>query len=388
MTGGWSAGGRSRQGTARLIERARTGAEALARSGTDVATFAAELAAHLHSVVPHSAACVVTLDPATQLLTGTYKFGSLAGRHDLDGEWAELEYGSDDPTRMAVLAGQSLPALATSHLPDGTDGSVRMRTLIRPVGYHDELRMVARSDGQSWGGVNLFRDGDGPPFSDEEVAIVGSLSEAVAEGIRSGLVARSAVAPDAAARDGGPLVLVVDRHSNLHRVSTGAPSLLDELSTEPSRSPAESTIRGLVAHTRRFARGLEDAPPRARLRLASGRWLVANAAPLAGSQGPTGEIVVTIDDARPPEIVPLLAAAFGLTDREREVTQLVLTGTDTKGIAAALSMSSYTVQDHLKSVFDKSDVRSRRELMARVFFDQYAPRLTEEVGPSGWFQGH
>jgi DNA-binding CsgD family transcriptional regulator len=366
VTGGWSAGGRSRQGTARLIERARTGAEALARSGTDVATFAAELAAHLHSVVPHSAACVVTLDPATQLLTGTYKFGGLAGRHDLDGEWAELEYGSDDPTRMAV----------------------RMRTLIRPVGYHDELRMVARSDGQSWGGVNLFRDGDGPPFSDEEVAIVGSLSEAVAEGIRSGLVARSAVAPDAAARDGGPLVLVVDRHSNLHRVSTGAPSLLDELSTEPSRSPAESTIRGLVAHTRRFARGLEDAPPRARLRLPSGRWLVANAAPLAGSQGPTGEIVVTIDDARPPEIVPLLAAAFGLTDREREVTQLVLTGTDTKGIAAALSMSTYTVQDHLKSVFDKSDVRSRRELMARVFFDQYAPRLTEEVGPSGWFQGH
>lgn len=373
-------------GRLRKIERARVDAEKLARAGADTPTFAAEIARHVERVVPHSAACVITLDPATRLLTGTYKFGSLAGKHDLDGQWAELEYGTDDPTRLSVIAEQELPAMATSHLPGGAWDSVRMRRLIGPVGYRDELRMVARSNGQSWGGVNLFRAQDEPDFTQEEVQLVGALSEALAEGIRLGLVTRCVTQPDDRAPHSGPLVLIVDQHSNLKRVSAGADLLLGELTSEPNRSPAESTIMSLVTHAHRFASGHEETLPRTRMRLPSGRWLVANAAPLAGVDGVTGEVVVTIDDARPPEIVPLLAAAFGLTEREREVTQLVLTGTDTKGIAATLSMSTYTVQDHLKAIFDKADVRSRRELMARVFFEQYAPRLTDELAPTGWFR--
>lgn len=367
-----------------LIDRALHRTRSLARSGFDTGGFAHALADVLQSTVPHAAACVVTVDPATGLLTGTYKFGSLAGAHELDGAWASIEYGTDDPTRMSAIARQAVPAAATSHLPGGAQDSIRVRELIGPAGYADELRMMALHDDEPWGGVNLFRAADEEPFDEDDVATLAALSSTVAEGLRAGMVVRCQTRLDVP-RPAGPAVLIVGEDASLQRVSVGTEDLLAELTTEPNRSPAESMVHSLTIAARRFAAGELTELPRCRLRLPSGQWLVAQAAPLASGSGNTGEVVITIDDARPPDVMPLLASAFGLTDREREVTQLVLGGTDTKGIASSLSMSTYTVQDHLKSIFDKADVRSRRELMARVFFDQYAPRLNEDVDPSGWF---
>ena len=74
------------------------------------------------------------------------------------------------------------------------------------------------------------------------------------------------------------------------------------------------------------------------------------------------------------DIAPLIALAYGLSEREREVTRLCMQGRSTKEMAALLAVSPYTVQDHLKVIFRKTGARSRGELVGQVFLEHYVPR--------------
>jgi DNA-binding CsgD family transcriptional regulator len=75
-------------------------------------------------------------------------------------------------------------------------------------------------------------------------------------------------------------------------------------------------------------------------------------------------VAVTLRDATPPETFDHLCRFHGLTRREREVVAAVIGGLDTRAITERLFISRHTVQDHLKSVFEKVGVHSRRELLA------------------------
>jgi DNA-binding CsgD family transcriptional regulator len=88
-------------------------------------------------------------------------------------------------------------------------------------------------------------------------------------------------------------------------------------------------------------------------------------------------VAVIVEPAQPARISPLLMSAYGLTHREQELTRLVLQGYSTAEIAARLVISAHTVQQHLKSVFSKTGVHSRRELVTKIFFAHYEPRLRD-----------
>jgi DNA-binding CsgD family transcriptional regulator len=92
-------------------------------------------------------------------------------------------------------------------------------------------------------------------------------------------------------------------------------------------------------------------------------------------EGERTRVAIVIQPAPAGSLVDTLLLAHGLTPREREIAQLVLTGMATNAIAARLYVSPWTVQDHLKAVFDKIGVRSRRELVARVNTEGGRPRL-------------
>ena len=67
------------------------------------------------------------------------------------------------------------------------------------------------------------------------------------------------------------------------------------------------------------------------------------------------------------ELATRVADACELTERERAITQLVARGLSTTAIAGRLHISPWTVQDHLKAIFDKVGVCTRGELVARLF---------------------
>jgi DNA-binding CsgD family transcriptional regulator len=113
----------------------------------------------------------------------------------------------------------------------------------------------------------------------------------------------------------------------------------------------------------------------ARVLSRSGRWIVLHGASLV-SDG-RRRIAVIVEPAYPARIAPLLMAAFGLTEREQEVTRRVLQGDSTAEIAQQLVVSPHTVQEHLKKIFEKTGVRSRRDLVGKVFFSHYEPRLRD-----------
>ncbi len=56
----------------------------------------------------------------------------------------------------------------------------------------------------------------------------------------------------------------------------------------------------------------------------------------------------------------------GLTPREREVLQLLVSGERVPAIAQSLFISQHTVRNHLKSIYRKVDVNTQSELIQRI----------------------
>ena len=66
------------------------------------------------------------------------------------------------------------------------------------------------------------------------------------------------------------------------------------------------------------------------------------------------------------EVSPPVLAAHGLTPAQHRVAALVLQGRSTSEIVNTLQISTNTLQEHLRAVFHRFGVGSRRELIAAL----------------------
>ena len=147
----------------------------------------------------------------------------------------------------------------------------------------------------------------------------------------------------------------------------GSASTSRARSRSPRRRPGRAPRRATAAATR------------TRARTRSGVWLLIHASCLRGADGIAADAAVVIEPAKASEVAPLIVEAYELTPREVDVTRALARGLTTNEIARELHLSRYTVQDHLKSVYEKAGVSSRGELVAKMFADHYHDGLVEAV---------
>jgi DNA-binding CsgD family transcriptional regulator len=355
-----------------LVPQVRDDIDRLRLRGLTWVDYSAAVAEVLATVIPFHAYCCHTVDPGTILFTG-----SVNRNVGCSGSWlAHHEYVIEDVNKWSFLARSGRIAGATSI---DTHGELPRSTRHRSqetFGFGDELRVSFVVDGIYWAAAAFLRRADEPWFTEVEVQTLKALAPAIGAGLRRALLARPISPAAASPADYGPGVVVFSEHGEPESISGAAERWIGELIEDPPPStPSESkTVQAIAARARAIAPGTDplEQTARARVRTRSGTWLLLYGTRLSGDTG--GRTAVIIHPATPQDVAPVIALAYGLTERECHVAMQCVQGRVTKEIARELSLSPYTVQDHLKSIFDKTGVRSRGELVGQIFLDHYATR--------------
>ena len=343
--------------------RWQRGVEELSRlvdAGLGVEEFRAESLRRLRSLLTMDAAFYATVDSATMIVTSVLTEEPLAAAA---ARFLDNEYGADDVNKFTALADALDPVRSLDQATRGERGSSpRYRDLMATMGLGDEARAALRSRGRCWGVLCLHREDGDSGFDDDEVALLRDVAPILGEGLRRGLAVSSAATGDAIS--GGPGVLILDADLSLVSSNRQAKRWLAEVedSEWPPSIPFPVAVMSVAAATAEQRQG-EPLPGRTRLRRARGGWMTVHASRLRGGGA---EIVVVLDSADPEELTSIVLAAHGLTPAQDRVAALVLRGRSTQQIVNELGISAHTVQEHLRAVFDRFGIGSRRELVAAL----------------------
>ncbi len=348
--------------------------------------FSPRLAESLRRAVPFDGYAVVTLDPLSGLATN-FHFSEEMGSADDARFFLENIYFEDEVLDYGWMARNRIAAMTLAEATGGKlERALRYREYNGPKGFGPGVRAVLTVHGKPWGGLCLVRGKDVEDFSEREVEFLRRISPHLGAGMRAATLrfesGRETANGDAGILSGSPAtqavgVLNLDYAGRVTRYTAAAERLLWELSAPETGRRDEQhlpmAVWAVVGALRRMDRSRQDRGhpeiPYLRVRARSGRWLTLQASLTEPRDGGPVETVVVISPARPVEMVQLHTTAYGLSAREKEVVDLIVRGFSTRQISRSLYISESTVQGHLSHVFEKVGVKSRRELLKRLFLD-------------------
>lgn len=363
-------------------------------------TLLRRLVGQLQAAVPSHGSLVLRTDPRTVLPTDGVVEGLSPA---MCKPFWDNELLEEDFNKFVQLARGEVAATLRSATGGDLSRSRRYRSLYQERGITDELRVsFTTRDGCCWGIAQIVRTG-GAVFTAAERDLVAGAAGPIASALR----ARFLAAPPVRPAHGGPALVMLDNAGEIISITAEAREWLAELAKESATgmTPVPEPVYVVARLARAMRTGVGTEPASALVQTATRGWLQLHASYLDGPEslagaesaagpdklgggpdgtgaatgdgpaGATGPVAVLLTPARAPELMPLLALGYRLTHRECEVLQLLARGLTTAEMTGYLGISAHTVRDHIKSLFGKVGVRSRAELVARVFADHYFDRF-------------
>jgi DNA-binding CsgD family transcriptional regulator len=258
------------------------------------------------------------------------------------------------PRRAAVL----------DELVDDVECDPYMTEVLRPSGLRHEVQVACVSGGWSWGHACIRRRAGDGAFAGHEVRFLDALAPHLAAGLRA-----AASRATLAATPGSQTGIVVLGPDGTVEMANG---VAERLFRQPVSGTRHCFLTGVNIVAARLERTLQagTAGPVPELTLTDETSLETyrlRAERVLGTDGlPRGLVVIepAASHGASPQLQTL--AELGLTPRESQVALAIVRGCTTAEIAAELVVSPHTVQDHVRNVYDKLDVRSRQQLAARL----------------------
>ncbi|GAC1375200.1 MAG: hypothetical protein NVSMB43_14420 [Pseudarthrobacter sp.] len=304
--------------------------------------------------------------------------------------------------RWTTLAGRGSPVTTLLSDTGGNPSqSVVWDSLLNRYGVADVLYAGFADKYGYWGWLDLWRTAEQGAFTDEEVKFVTEVVRRVTPALRrsvAGQFARARSVPSSAdsPHDGRPRV---SGSSDVGRTPDvagtrkvdlppqGVLTLCEDMAVlggtvsidewlellQPGPEPYQhvpAEVLNVAAQLLALEAGVGRHPAWSRVYLGAGQWAMLRAtrmgpaAPAASHPEATPPLAVTIQACPPQERLDIFARSFGLTPRQRQLLELAAGGRDTVAMAKTLGISTYTVQDQFKQIFDACAVHSRAALLA------------------------
>lgn len=354
-------------------ELALTRIKQLCYSGLPIGELQTALSHELQRVWSVSAYCFNQIDPTTELMVRSQ-------RKDVGGPreqrfFLENLYFEDYLPAFRRLAQGRMPVEMLSRSTGGRlEKAYRYASYLRGLGFGDELRTIMISGRRPWGSLVLFRRREDPHFAPEEQQLLARLVPHIGAGMQRAVL-QSLCSPAEQHARSTPGVMILGPGGELEYFTPAAEAWLKDIDDLPSDWPQPRLLPVPVLHATgalRISLAMRTEAeaalvPRVSVLGRSGTWLTIHASRMESPAGGNSRTMVMLEPSLPQDLGRIQTAAFGLTQQEETVAHLVFQGKSTQEMAQELFISAYTVQDHLKNVFDKVGVRSRRDLVKHLY---------------------
>jgi DNA-binding CsgD family transcriptional regulator len=325
----------------------------------------------LRTVMPASDAAY----PILQGILGVVPASRWAfARVEQDGTFAALFCSNADGTQLTGLADELKRQRAKT--PTGP----RIAAMMGPLENFDSGIVLVFADPRTnYGILTLLRTAELGPFTSSEISMLALALDAMSDRLsffrlhpneqRSGSRREADVV---AHTEGAFYVLDTDLQIVLAwSADDQRRAALTGLHTQiAARLPAvlETTVRDLThgwstdsVHNAGVARPVP--------------FLVVRTEPLSG---PAGLFIgVHVDRFRPPNSLSGASIRFHISPRELQVLTLIIDGNSLDEVAKQLSITSSTVQDHIKNMLTKTASSNRSELIGRILGWESTPKASQ-----------